>query len=203
MGLETGTRIEDLNTTNPAAGDNVSEGDDHLRLIKTCVQGSFPSLGATAVTKTAAEINDLVEQTNPTLNGDVAGTAFLDEDDMASDSDTKLASQQSIKTYVDNKTVINKKIIDIGDWDMDATQTVAVAHGLTLSKIRSVSVLIRRDDDALYIDFAAPSVVAQSNFISMGSTNVTLSRATSGAFDGTNFNATSFNRGWITVEYTD
>jgi len=35
------------------------------------------------------------------LNGTVAGSAVLDEDDMASDNPSKLASQQSIKAYVD------------------------------------------------------------------------------------------------------
>ena len=34
MGLETGTYIDSLNSSNPTAGDAVSEGDDHLRLIK-------------------------------------------------------------------------------------------------------------------------------------------------------------------------
>lgn len=38
--------------------------------------------------------------TSPVLNTGVSGTAFLDEDDMNSDSATKLASQQSIKAYV-------------------------------------------------------------------------------------------------------
>lgn len=59
MGLESGTRIEDLDASNPATGDPVSEGDNHLRLIKTCVQGSFPSLGATAVSATATDLNKL------------------------------------------------------------------------------------------------------------------------------------------------
>lgn len=39
---------------------------------------------------------------SPVINGSVSGTAILDEDDMASDSNTKLATQQSIKAYVDN-----------------------------------------------------------------------------------------------------
>lgn len=39
--------------------------------------------------------------TSPVLNTGVSGTAFLDEDNMASDSATKIASQQSIKAYVD------------------------------------------------------------------------------------------------------
>ena len=65
MGLETGTRIEDLVSTNPVAGDDVSEGRNHLNLIKTCVKGSFPSLGATAVSATAEQLNLL---TSPETN---------------------------------------------------------------------------------------------------------------------------------------
>jgi len=46
-------------------------------------------LGSTAVTSTAAELNIL------------DGKSFLDEDNLASDSATAIASQQSIKAYVD------------------------------------------------------------------------------------------------------
>lgn len=41
--------------------------------------------------------------TSPVLNTGVSGTAVLDEDNMASDSATKLATQQSIKAYADTK----------------------------------------------------------------------------------------------------
>jgi len=84
MALESGvTYIEDLVSTNPVgATDDVAEGDDHIRNIKTAVQGSFPNLGADAVTKTAAEINNLVEDgdsgtalTSPVINTGVSGTA--------------------------------------------------------------------------------------------------------------------------------
>jgi len=40
--------------------------------------------------------------TSPVLNTGVSGSAILDEDDLASDSDTQLATQQSIKAYVDD-----------------------------------------------------------------------------------------------------
>lgn len=40
--------------------------------------------------------------TSPIINTSVSGTAILDEDDLVSDSDTQLATQQSIKAYVDN-----------------------------------------------------------------------------------------------------
>ncbi len=41
--------------------------------------------------------------TSPVLNGTLSGSAFLDEDNMASDSPTAVASQQSIKAYVDSQ----------------------------------------------------------------------------------------------------
>ena len=41
--------------------------------------------------------------TSPVLDTGLSGTAFLDEDNMASDSATKVASQQSIKAYVDSQ----------------------------------------------------------------------------------------------------
>src|SRR6056300_452560 len=41
--------------------------------------------------------------TSAVLNDTISGTAVLDEDNMASDSDTQLATQQSIKAYVDSQ----------------------------------------------------------------------------------------------------
>jgi hypothetical protein len=41
---------------------------------------------------------------DPIVTGDFSGNAFLDEDDLSSDSATKVASQQSIKAYVDPTT---------------------------------------------------------------------------------------------------
>jgi hypothetical protein len=40
MGLETGSVISDLVITNPTAGDPVSQGDDHLRLLKTVIKAT-------------------------------------------------------------------------------------------------------------------------------------------------------------------
>ena len=41
MPLETGTQIGQLDPANPPGTDPVSQADDHLRLIKVCVQGSL------------------------------------------------------------------------------------------------------------------------------------------------------------------
>ena len=56
MGLETGTYISALNASNPVVGDNKTEGDDHLRLIKATLLATFPNI-AGAVTPTHTELN--------------------------------------------------------------------------------------------------------------------------------------------------
>ena len=43
MGLETGTYISDLVASNPAGTDGQSQGDDHLRLLKSVLQACFPN----------------------------------------------------------------------------------------------------------------------------------------------------------------
>lgn len=45
MSLEVGSFINDLTAANPISTDPVGQGDDHLRLIKTCVKGTFPNFG--------------------------------------------------------------------------------------------------------------------------------------------------------------
>ena len=56
MALESATYISDLVLTNPAAGDNVSAGDDHLRLLKAVLQATFPYVTG-AITATNTELN--------------------------------------------------------------------------------------------------------------------------------------------------
>ena len=53
------------------------------------------------VDKTTAQTLSSKTLTSPVLNGTLSGTAFLDEDTLSSDSAIAVASQQSIKAYVD------------------------------------------------------------------------------------------------------
>lgn len=68
MGLESASFIAELNPTNPVgSSDPKSQGDDHLRLIKTALQGTFPNFVGTAgtpksVTLTEDQINDAVRK---------------------------------------------------------------------------------------------------------------------------------------------
>jgi len=91
MALEdlTGTKyLDDLNASNPAAGDNVSEGDDHIRGIKNVLKLTFPNVDA-AVNATPTELNYVdgvtsaiqtqldAKVTNATHTGDVTGATAL------------------------------------------------------------------------------------------------------------------------------
>ena len=58
MGLESATYIRELVSANPTATDPISQGDDHLRLIKAVLKNQFSGLsGTTAVTADGAEMN--------------------------------------------------------------------------------------------------------------------------------------------------
>lgn len=98
-----------------------------------------------------------------------------------------------------------QKIVDIGDWDMDATTTVAVTHGIADHKtIRSVTVVIRDDIDTNYyaLDrFDSVAGTMEGGVSSITSGSIGLTRKTGGTFDSTSFDATGFNRGWIVIMY--
>lgn len=63
MGLETGTYISDLVTTNPLGSDNKSQGDDHIRLIKQVIKNTFPNITG-PVNLTQTQINNLLNAGN-------------------------------------------------------------------------------------------------------------------------------------------
>jgi hypothetical protein len=56
MSLESATYIGDLVSTNPTSTDPVSQGDDHLRLIKAVLTATFTALSG-AVTVSQTQIN--------------------------------------------------------------------------------------------------------------------------------------------------
>ena len=61
------------------------------------------TIDSTVATLTGSQILTNKTLTSPVLNGTLSGTSFLDEDNMSSDSATAVASQQSIKSYVDTQ----------------------------------------------------------------------------------------------------
>lgn len=109
MPLETGTYISDLDATNPLAGDETSRGDDHLRLLKSVLKNSLPTINA-AVTATVAQINGweariaAIESAHIKKDGSVAFTGVV------SGIDPTLAAHLATKGYVDTATGPTTKV---------------------------------------------------------------------------------------------
>lgn len=64
MALETATYISDLVSSNPTSSDGLSQGDDHLRLLKSTLKATFPNISG-VVTPTQAELNYVDGVTSP------------------------------------------------------------------------------------------------------------------------------------------
>ena len=58
MTVETATYINQLDSSKPASGDARSEGDDHMRLLKSTLQATFPNITG-AVTPTHTQLNNV------------------------------------------------------------------------------------------------------------------------------------------------
>lgn len=71
MALETVTHISDLVVTNPTSTDPKSEGDNHLRNIKTALKTDFPNISG-VVTKTHTQLNNALDKTGDTMTGNLA-----------------------------------------------------------------------------------------------------------------------------------
>lgn len=151
----------------------------------------------------------LTQRTATETRNGLAEIATQAETDAGTDNEriitpAKLAATPLVM-HVDGTEKINTKIISIGDWDMDGTTNVDINHGIAdYKKIRAVSVVIRDDSDALYrpLNCTDSSLNLQGAVTLIGSTQISLARLTGGLFDGTSYNATTFNRGFITITYT-
>ena len=74
--------------------------------------------------------------TTPIINGTVSGTAIKDEDDMTSNSSTHLASQQSIKAYVDSQVATKDNTDEITEGSTNLYFTNARADARIANAIK-------------------------------------------------------------------
>ena len=96
MALESTTYIDGLVTTNPTGTDPRSQGDDHLRLIKSTLRSTFPNV-AGAMTATHTELN--------LIDGYTGTTAELNYNDIPT-----LGTVEASKTVTADAVGITKKL---------------------------------------------------------------------------------------------
>ena len=102
-----------VGTTAVASGDGIVTNDGGT-MRQTNVDTFDTYLSATTKTLTNKTLTEPT-LTSPVLNTGVSGTAIKDEDTMSSDSATHLATQQSIKAYVDSQKADMQFILEDGD----------------------------------------------------------------------------------------
>ena len=76
MALESGTYINSLVSTNPAATDGLAQADDHMRLIKATILASFPNITG-AMTATHTVLNGLDARVTSLEDAFASGTKML------------------------------------------------------------------------------------------------------------------------------
>ena len=73
MALESATYINGLVASNPTSSDNISDGDNHIRLIKSAIKTTFPNITG-AVTSTHTAINSAVTTANTATSANSANS---------------------------------------------------------------------------------------------------------------------------------
>jgi hypothetical protein len=126
------------------------------------------AIDSTVATLTGTQTLANKTLTAPVLNGALSGTGFLDEDNMGSDSATAVASQQSIKAYVDAQITLQDLDFQ-GDSggalsiDLDS-ETLDIAGGTGLSTVGSSNTLTVNLDDTAVTAASYGSAIAVPSY---------------------------------------
>jgi len=158
----------------------------HFKYLEFYQQSSSPSQPAAdfarMYVKAVSNVSELFwrDDTNSEVQLTSGGNfSMLDEDDMTSNSATRLATQQSIKAYADDKSVDGTPTAVYTKYltgTLDGTSPDTIAHGVAdYDKILAVSLMLGVVADSKYYvwDYASGSV-ASAFYSYYGATNITI-----------------------------
>ena len=156
---------EDLDVQTDSGNIDVDLNSEALILtggtgIDTSATGTTATfaIDSTVVTKTGSATLTNKTLTSPVLNGTISGTSIKDEDNMSSDSASHLATQQSIKAYVDTEIAG----VPQGDVTLNGSQTLTnktLTSPVLNSTISGTSI---KDEDNMASDSASHLATQQS-----------------------------------------
>ena len=139
MGLESATYISELDSANPLATDPISQGDDHLRLIKAVLKNQFSGLsGTTAVTADGAELNlvDGCTATTTELN-------YLDITTLGTSANSKALTQSAAGVVTVGATsgdqVLDVASHDLVDGGLKLAGTLVTSSATEINKLDGLS----------------------------------------------------------------
>jgi hypothetical protein len=164
--IEDGYLAVDVDTGSLRIGDGSTPGGTE---IASAGGGSSSSLGD--LTAGSVVVNDTFK-----IGSGAGVTTILDEDDMSANSATALATQQSIKAYVDNE-VAN---VSVGDLTFTGSTIAAPSNAdLTLNSsngnvviegIRIAGTTISTEDSTPGVEIAGNLIPSQNGVFTLGST---------------------------------
>jgi len=182
----------------PGAGNSIVSSNTGNSIITSDAGGISIDAVAGGVTIDAGSGDvDIVSSGDTTIDAVVSDSVTAE----TTNGDLTLAGNGTGKVLVDG---LYTKVLDIGDWNMDTTPSLNVPHSIAdFTKVRNITVLIRNDADTAYSDFHSwEATQTTATTLAINATNVVMFRGTSGLFDSADYNSTSYNRGWITIQYT-
>jgi len=119
---------------------------------------------------------------SPVINTGVSGTAILDEDTMVSNSATKLATQQSIKAYVDTEVA---GVVDSAPAALDTLNELAAALGDDANFSTTTSTAL---GNRLRVDTAAQGLTGTQQANAITNLGITATKAELNYVDGVTSN---------------
>ena len=124
-----------MTTRNFRVHNGISVGDVIISAANNKISGhttSAPSADGDVVVKAYSDAGTQTMTnktlTSPVINTGISGTAIVDEDNMSSNSATKVPTQQSVKAYVDS--------------EVGSVSTTAITSGTTNATVNSTSLVV-------------------------------------------------------------